>query len=318
MERKPNTPKVSIVIPVHNTAHYLEKCIQSVATQTLKDIEIILVENGSTDHSLQLCHILAEKDPRIKVLQINEADLSTARNQGAKAATANYIGFVDSDDTIHPEMYERMYQLAIEHDLGLVNCNFYCQYDNRPNKYPYSQDGNIRILTAKEAVTLNLREKISRVVCTMLYQKSLFDTLQFPERMYYEDRASTFLFMAAAKRVGIINKAYYAYYQRTGSINRSKNFRKYRDYAIADCRRLHFIAESGLYPTEQERASIAYKSGNALVRTLGHMVVCAKTKEEKAELAKMSYEIRRIPKGTALSLKQRIIKLYIILWRHFV
>ena len=117
MERKPNTPKVSIVIPVHNTAHYLEKCIQSVATQTLKDIEIILVENGSTDHSLQLCHILAEKDPRIKVLQINEADLSTARNQGAKAATANYIGFVDSDDTIHPEMYERMYQLAMNRNV---------------------------------------------------------------------------------------------------------------------------------------------------------------------------------------------------------
>lgn len=311
-------PKVSIIIPVHNTAEYLAKCVASVTAQTLTDTEIILVENASTDNSLELCHQIALTDKRIKVLHIDEADLSTARNAGVEMASGEYVGFVDSDDTIHPEMYEHMYSLAKEYDLGLVDCNFYCTYDNKPNKYPYSQDGSVRILSAKEAVSLNLREKISRVVCTMLYKRSLFETLQFPTHMYYEDRASTFLFMAAAHRVGIINKAYYAYYQRTGSINRSKNFRKYRDYALADCRRLQFINESSFYTTRKERANAAYKSGNALIRTLGHMVTCAKTKEEKTETARLSHNVALIPQGTAIALKQYAILLYIKIWRRFI
>ena len=311
-------PKVSIIIPVHNTAEYLEKCVASVTAQTLTDTEIILVENASTDNSLELCHQIALTDKRIKVLHIDEADLSTARNAGVEIASGEYVGFVDSDDTIHPEMYEHMYSLAKEHNLGLVDCNFYCTYDTKPNKYPYPQDGKVIILSAKEAATLNLREKISRVVCTMLYKRSLFETLKFPTHMYYEDRASTFLFMAAAQRVGIINKAYYAYYQRTGSINRSKNFRKYRDYALADCRRLQFINESNFYTTRKERADAAFKSGNALIRTLGHMVTCAKTKEEKAEIARLSHNVALIPQGTAIALKQYAILLYIKIWRRFV
>ncbi len=311
-------PKVSIIIPVHNTAEYLEKCVASVTAQTLTDTEIILVENASTDNSLELCHQIALTDKRIKVLHIDEADLSTARNAGVEIASGEYVGFVDSDDTIHPEMYEHMYSLAKEHNLELVDCNFYCTYDNKPNKYPYSQDGSVRILSAKEAVNLNLREKISRVVCTMLYKRSLFETLKFPTHMYYEDRASTFLFMAAAQRVGIINKAYYAYYQRTGSINRSKNFRKYRDYALADCRRLQFINESNFYTTRKERTDAAFKSGNALIRTLGHMVTCAKTKEEKAEIARLSHNVALIPQGTAIAFKQYAILLYIKIWRRFV
>ena len=311
-------PKVSIIIPVHNTAEYLEKCVASVTAQTLTDTEIILVENASTDNSLELCHQIALTDKRIRVLHIDEADLSTARNAGVEMASGEYLGFVDSDDTIHPEMYEHMYSLAKEHNLGLVDCNFYCTYDNKPNKYPYLQDGKVTILSAKEAATLNLREKISRVVCTMLYKRSLFETLKFPTHMYYEDRASTFLFMAAAQRVGIINKAYYAYYQRTGSINRSKNFRKYRDYALADCRRLQFVNESDFYTTRKERANAAYKSGNALIRTLGHMVACAKTKEEKAEIARLSHNVALIPQGTAIALKQYAILLYIKIWRRFI
>ena len=310
-------PTVSVIVPVHNTAEYLPACVQSITAQTLQDIEIILVENASTDDSLRICHELASTDKRITVLHIDEADLSTARNAGVKMAKGEYIGFVDSDDTILPEMYEHMYVLAKEHNLELVDCNFYCRFDNKPNRYPYSQDGKASILSGKEAVTLNLREKISRVVCTMLYRRELFNHLQFPTHMYYEDRASTFLFMAASQRVGIINKAYYAYYQRTGSINRAKSFRKYRDYAIADCRRLQFINESNFYTTRKERASAAFKSGNALIRTLGHMAACAKTKEEKEETARLSHKATLIPPGTALAIKQHAILLYIKFWRRF-
>lgn len=311
-------PKVSVVVPVHNTATYLSSCIKSILEQTLKDIEIILVENGSTDNSYQVCLDISLTDERIRVIRIDEADLSTARNEGVRYANGEYVGFVDSDDTILPEMYEHMYRLAITNELGLVDCNFYCYYDNKPNRYPYSQNGKVRIVDAKEAVVLNLQEKISRIVCSMLYRRELFNFLKFPTHMYYEDRASTFLFMAAAKRVGIINKAYYGYYQRSGSINRAKSFQKYRDYAKADCCRLRFIRESGLFQSGREQASIAYKSGNAFVRTLGHMVMCANTHLQKKELKHMSYMSSLIPKGTMLSLKQCLILLYIKIWRCFV
>lgn len=309
--------KVSIVIPVHNTACFLETCIASVTAQTLTDIEIILVENGSTDDSLTVCHRMADADHRIKVIHMDVADLSAARNEGAKAAQGEYIGFVDSDDTILPTMYEDMYCLARSYGLDLVNSGFYCRYDHKSHWYPYPSDGKVTILNAKEAVSLNLREKISRLACTMLYHRSLFEKIQFPTGMYYEDRASTFLFMAASRKVGVINKPYYAYYQRCSSINQTKDFRKYRDYAEADCRRLRFINESGMFCTRREKARIAFKSANAFVRTLGHMTRLAVTDEEKNEIMRLRQMASLIPKGTILALKQHMILKYIDLWLSF-
>ena len=141
-------PKVSIIVPVHNTERYLQACIDSLTAQTLTDIEIVLVENCSTDNSLALCHKLAEGDPRIKVLSIDKADLSTARNEGVKVATGDYIGFVDSDDTVLPEMCEELYALATKYDLGLVCFMLHKVYDNRADKYPYANDGAVKVLTA--------------------------------------------------------------------------------------------------------------------------------------------------------------------------
>lgn len=97
---------VSVIIPVHNTAPYLRRCIESVRNQTLKDIEIILVDNLSTDDSPSICDEYANIDSRVKVLHLDEAGLSIARNAGIEIATAPYIGFIDSDDYIEPTMYE--------------------------------------------------------------------------------------------------------------------------------------------------------------------------------------------------------------------
>ena len=99
---------VSVIIPVHNTAPYLRRCIESVRNQTLKDIEIILVDNLSTDDSPSICDEYANIDSRVRVLHLDEAGLSIARNAGIEIATAPYIGFIDSDDYIEPTMYENM------------------------------------------------------------------------------------------------------------------------------------------------------------------------------------------------------------------
>ena len=129
---------ISVVIPVHNTAKYLRKCIDSVLAQTLHDMEVILVENCSTDGSYELCDELAATDSRIRVLHIEIADLATARNRGVAAATSEYVGFIDSDDYIAPGMYEALYENASKYDADLCFCNF--SYDREGQIIPYSEE----------------------------------------------------------------------------------------------------------------------------------------------------------------------------------
>ena len=303
-------PKVSIIVPVHNTEKFLQACVDSLTAQTLSDIEIVLVENCSTDNSLALCHELAAADPRIKVLSIDKADLSTARNEGVKIATGEYMAFVDSDDTVLPEMCEDAYNLAIEHNLGLVCFALHKVFDSRPDKYLYPEDGGVRLLSAKDMTTLNLTDKSPTYVCTHLFKRSLFDTLTFPENIYYEDRASTFLFTSACERGAVVNKSYYRYYCRDGSISRSYSWKSYRDFAYANLCRLEFINHSGLYSNE-EKASVATTSADSFLRKLRHMLAIAKTPEQRSEALAWCKKLDLIPEGTRLPLKARLIRLYI-------
>ena len=303
-------PKVSIIVPVHNTEIYLQTCIDSLTAQTLADIEIILVENCSTDNSLTLCHEIAKSDNRIKVLSIDKADLSTARNEGVKVATGDYIGFVDSDDTILPEMFKDMYELAAKHDLGLVCVNLHKVFDDRADKYLYPEDGEVRILSAKEMTILNLTDKSPAYVCTHLFKRTLFDSLSFPENIYYEDRASTFRFTAACGRGAIINRSYYRYYCRKGSISRSYGWKNYRDFAYANLCRLEFINHSGLF-SKDELPLVASASADSFLRKLRHILSKAKTEEQRSEALAWCHKLDLIPKKTRLPLKARMIRWYI-------
>lgn len=302
-------PKVSVIVPVHNTELYLEKCVDSIVSQTLKDIEIILVENASTDNSLELCHKLASTDKRIRVIHLDKGDLSTARNEGVKIAKSDYVGFVDSDDTIEPEMYEDMYNLAIEHGLGLVNCNCRSIYDDKPVKYNFSQDGQVRILSADELTTLNFLGKIPRSAWANLYRIDLFEQVQFPEDVYHEDRASTFLFMSKCGKGGVINKSYYNYYQRGGSIIHSKSFAHYRDFAEACSKSLEYIKESTVYTPEQ-KAFVAKYIANTFLRKLWHVIAWGR-KNYKSEVLQLCKKTALIPEGTKLSFKPRLIRFYV-------
>ena len=309
--------KVSIIVPVHNTEKYLEKCVGSIVNQTLTDLEIILVENGSTDNSLALCKAWEQRDPRIKVLHLPEGDLSTARNRGVQASTSPYIGFVDSDDMILPTMYEKMYHLAVDYNLGLVYCNPVYVYDDRPDRYPYSEEGGFKIVSAKEMTELNFLGKISNTACTLLYKRELFEHLKFPEKVYFEDRASTFLFMAQCERAGIIYKSYYRYYQRAGSICHNKKYVNFRDYVLSDCARLQFIQESGLF-TPSEQALLAYKSANTLVRTMRKMRPYVSNREQRAEYRMLLGKTTLIPSHAKMSPSGYISLLCVKFIRSFV
>ena len=128
--------KVSIVIPVYNVEGYLPKSVASVQNQTLKDIEIILVNDGSADGSLDLCRKYAEKDVRIKVIDKPNGGVSSARNAGIEASGGEYIGFVDPDDWVEPEMFESMYNKAEEIEADACMCNYSRNTERKPAQIP--------------------------------------------------------------------------------------------------------------------------------------------------------------------------------------
>ena len=225
---------LSVIIPVHNMQDYLPKCVESVRKQTLHELEIILVENASSDDSLKLCQAYAALDSRIRVMHLDVGDLSTARNRGVAEATSEYVAFLDSDDSIAPDMYETLYGFAVENKLDLVYSNHVHVFDDKPPKYHYKETGKSYVLTPKELLMMNFAHKVPLNSCTMIVKRKFFDTMQFPEFKYYEDRAFTYLLIAASERVGYIDKAFYLYYQRKGSIVHTKHWKMYYDFAHAE------------------------------------------------------------------------------------
>lgn len=299
--------KVSIIVPVHNTAAYLEKCVESLQNQTLKDIEIILVENASTDRSLELCRTLAGADSRIKVMHLEKGDLSHARNNGLTLAESDYVAFMDSDDTVLPDMYATLLDIALKDNLDIVYSNIVKVYDNRPPKYIYTEDGSISVMTSKEMLVQNFTHKINVNACTMIARRSLFDNLKFPEDMYFEDRAFTFRLINAAQKVGYINKAFYRYYQRAGSIIHLRNWKMYYDFAESDRMRLEFIKNSKKF-TRDEKLRLSEKSADSIIRKLRHLSMKSKTPEQKQMFKEMAMNMDLIPKGCYLPLKARMIR----------
>lgn len=135
-------PKVSIIVPVYNVEKYLNRCIQSLLNQTLKDIEIIMVDDGSPDRCPQMCDNYAKKDNRIKVIHKQNAGLGYARNSGLEIATGEYIAFVDSDDFVNSQMYETLYNNAVSTKADVVYSGFRKEFNK--NRFLNVRECNIR------------------------------------------------------------------------------------------------------------------------------------------------------------------------------
>ena len=156
----------------------------------------------------------------------------------------------------------------------------------------------------------NFTHKINVNACTMIARRKLFDDLKFPEGMYFEDRAFTFRLINAAAKVGYINKAFYHYYQRSGSIVHKRNWKMYYDFAESDRMRLTFIRDSELF-TPEEKLKVAEKSADSLLRKLRHLRSKAKTPEQKTQFRAMAQNISLIPEDCYLPMKARVIRRFI-------
>ncbi len=211
---------ISVIVPIYNTEKYLEMCIESIRNQTYKNLEIILVDDGSTDKSGQICDQYVQKDRRIKVIHKPNGGQSDARNVGIKNATGNFIGFVDSDDYINQNMFKRLYGNLMKYNADIAICN-YEDVDENGNHMRYSKKIKkleVRVLDKRQALYLLIEGKnIITTPWDKLYKIELFSDVEFPKERVMEDLATIYkLFNKAIKIVDDYRIGYY-YVQRSRS-----------------------------------------------------------------------------------------------------
>lgn len=222
--------KISIIIPVYNTEKYLERCLTSIVEQSLKEIEIIIVNDGSPDNSNEIIEKFKIKDERIISINKKNSGLSAARNTGIKISKGEYILHIDSDDWIEKNYFERMYLKAKKDNLDIVISDIYFDFDN--GNVRYKKDLNINentILTNIDYINYFFGNKITPAVWNKLIKRELYvkNKILHPENVTLgEDLSTTPRLAYYAKRIGKINEAYIHYIQNPKSITNNNSIKK--------------------------------------------------------------------------------------------
>lgn len=219
--------KISIIIPVYGVEQYLERCIDSVLQQTYRNLEIILVDDGSPDDCPKICDEYAQKDNRIIVLHKKNGGLSSARNAALDVATGNYILCVDSDDYIHPRAVEKLYDACITYNSDIsVGLHYIEKGDKLLIEDPIVDE--IELYNSLEGLqALVSDKKIRNYAWNKLYKSSLFENVRYPEGRSYEDIATTYLLFHKADKVCRIPEYLYFYQMREDSISNNTNKEKW-------------------------------------------------------------------------------------------
>lgn len=226
-------PKISIIIPVYKVQEYLERCILSIIQQTYKNLEIILIDDGSPDNCGEICDKYKEQDKRIKVIHKQNEGVSVARNIGIDLATGEYLFFVDSDDYLGENIIDRLYKNLTKYNADISMCNYIRVSDyntkvsnNEENIKMYS---NIQALEKLYKDTFTFHEDYSVFIApwNKLYKKSMFDNIRYPIGKFYEDGATIYKVLYKANNIVYSDSVLYYYYQRSGSTSR-KSFDKTR------------------------------------------------------------------------------------------
>lgn len=210
-------PKVSVIVPVYNVESYLEKCLESLVNQTLKDIEIIIVNDGSPDNSQKIIDRYTKKYKNIKAYLKENGGLSDARNYGLKKASGKYIAFLDSDDYVTTDMYESMYKKAISGNFDMVVCDLNYIYDDKIVKaYSNIKDDTTNI----KKTMLN----IYPAAWNKIFKKDLFNkNIEFKKGVWFEDVEFIYRLLPYVKKIGVVHEHFNQYVQRLGSITSTVN-----------------------------------------------------------------------------------------------
>ena len=241
-------PKVSVIVPFYNVEGYIEKCLETLVNQTLQDIEIILVNDGSKDRSVNIVKKFQRNYPeKIVYLEKENGGLSDARNYAIPYAKGKYIAFLDSDDYVEKDMYQKMYNLAVKEESDMVECDFCWEYPDKTRK----DVGEIYHGT-KEMI-----EKIRVVAWNKLIKKEILEDtkIHFPKGYRYEDVEFTYKLIPYIKKVSFLKEACIHYIQREGSISNSQNERTREIFDVLE-HVLQYYKKIGIY--EKYKTELEY------------------------------------------------------------
>ena len=233
---------ISIIVPIYNVENYLDRCLKSIINQSYKNLEIILVEDASTDHSQEIAEKYRKIDERIKLLvHQKNAGLSAARNTGLANATGQYIGFVDSDDYIEEDMYQVLYELLEKNDADISICG-HKRITEKTVNTTENQKEDIKLYDSEGAIREILVGKtMDNFAWDKLFKKELFKLIKFPLGKYTEDIAIMYLLFHKANRIVETNKKKYNYVIRGDSITGIKSKQKMYDFLEINLERYQFI-----------------------------------------------------------------------------
>lgn len=239
---------ISIIIPVYNSYLYLDRCISSLQNQSYKNLEIILVNDGSTDRSGELLDKYANEDQRIKVVHQKNGGISNATNRGLKEASGDYIGFMDNDDWVHPEMYRILHESIIKHDTDIAECNAFYTSQYIPN---HSLKNDISVIIESRTKTL------VRVLKTMafsnwrrLHKRKIIHNVWFDEDIRLsQDAIFSIKSIINANSIAYISEPLYYYFTGNASVTRS-SFRKSHLDSVEGAKRIGQVIKKN-YPVDR-------------------------------------------------------------------
>ena len=212
--------KISVIVTVHNSEEYLERCLNSILEQSFDDFKLIIVNDGSTDRSRDICEAYKEKDTRIKIIDQEHMGSATARNMGIKESKDDFITFVDSDDYIHKDMLKTLYRTVNKHKSDISVGQFELSYENIRIEDEELENDTI-IKNNREATDLIVGEGNPNMILAIgkLYRRSLFEKIDYPEGKYNQDEFVTYKLLYRAKRVVINTDPLYYYTQSKSEIS---------------------------------------------------------------------------------------------------
>ena len=243
-------PEVSVIVPVYNVEKYLEKCLNSLVNQTLDNIEIIIVNDGTKDNSEEIIKKFIEKYPqKIVYLKKENGGLSDARNFGIPYAKGEYIAFLDSDDYVEKDIYKEMYELAKKENSDMVECDFLWEY---PDK---TREDIGQVYNGKK----EMLEKVRVVAWNKLIRRSILEKtqIQFPKGLRYEDVEFTYKLIPHLNKISFLKKPYIHYIQRENSISNVQNERTKEIFTVLD-NVITYYTENNFYDEYKEELEYVY------------------------------------------------------------
>lgn len=210
--------KISVIVPIYKVENYLAKCVDSIINQTYKNLEIILVDDGSPDKCPQMCDEYAKNDSRIKVIHKENGGLSDARNAGMKIATGKYISFIDSDDWVSADFFKVLYDTMIDSESDIVECDVLKVDEEKPD-LSVNDFKEVKVFDKQTGLSMLISEKeFHQHVWNKLYKAEVALSVPFERGKLNEDEFWTYQIFGQAKKVAKVSKSLYFYLQRTGSI----------------------------------------------------------------------------------------------------